>query len=168
MKSLIFFLIVTLIAMASCVNRSNHQNDVVNEYIDTAQVTDFLVINNENIDSLKTNTDPIPIVNQLNDSTTFTEVEMGSITTIYFSKKTLKESYNILLLKDYADVEYLHKEIPLSNIQYRNEDDEVDVSYVFADKMNLTITLLYAGGVTTIELLQKADGTTMTVTMSAD
>lgn len=29
MKSLIFFLIVTLIAMASCVNRSNRQCDVM-------------------------------------------------------------------------------------------------------------------------------------------
>lgn len=168
MKSPFFFLIATLIAMTSCVNRSNRQNDVVNEYINTVQVTDFLLINNENIDSLKTNTDPIPIVNQLNDSTTFTELGMGSITTIFYSQKSLKDVYNILLLKDYADVEYLHKKIPLRNIQYRNEDDDVDVSYVFVDKINLTITLLYAGGLTTIELLQKADGTTMTVTTSAD
>lgn len=57
MKSLIFFLIVTLIAMASCVNRSNRQWDVINEDSDTAQVADLVVINNENIDSLKTNTE---------------------------------------------------------------------------------------------------------------
>lgn len=159
---------ITLIAVTSCVNSSNPPNNRANENSDTAKLINLNVIKNNENDSLKVNTDLKPVTNEINDSTTFTEVEMGNITSIFFSQKTLKEVYDSLLLKDYPDVKYLHKDIPLSNIQYRNDDDDVDISYVFVDKMNLSITLIYAGGVTTIELSQKANGTTMTVTMSAD
>lgn len=75
----------------------------------------------------------------------------------------------MLLTKEYMDVKYLRKQLPANDIKYRVEADDVSISYAFGnEKKKLTITLGYVGGVTTIELLQKSDGTRAMVDMSAD
>lgn len=167
MKAITLTLLAILFCTSSCLNFHAKKTDQIkNNGVDLDTVAQFTEIITDQ-DSAQNYNEKRRDIEQTAD-TTFTEVEMGNITSYFYPGKTLNDAYIILLSKKYPDIKYLKTTMPLNDIQYKDEGDDVKISYVFHDKANLNITLEYAGGVTTIGLSHNAEGSTITITMAAD
>jgi ribosomal protein S30 len=81
---------------------------------------------------------------------------------------TVQQVYDIVKKAD----EHLKPELPAKDIQYKDDENEVEVFYYWRlDKIwatNLYIVLLYNGGETEIEIIEYDDKITSKITYSAD
>jgi hypothetical protein len=132
-----------------------YYTNVANEKIYFNKLSEIWKKQAENQDEDRTN---------LSDCDDYTEDDgYTQIRVCTFENKNLQQVYEIAKK---ADV-HLKQELPTTDIQY-TEDETIEVSYQYKSKKHLWIEVYYAGGVTTIEIVENKDATTLKTIFSAD